>query len=59
METESLWSVKQFLAYGGILLAAIAGIVVPLLLLRQRRRQGPPRGPRHTDTEPGPSTRSR
>ena len=52
METESLWSLKQFLAYGGILLAAAAGIAAPLLLLRQRRRQGPPRGPRHTDPAP-------
>jgi hypothetical protein len=58
METESLWSFRQFLAYGGILLAALAGIVVPLLLLKQRRRQGPPRGPRHTDPEPRPPQRT-
>jgi hypothetical protein len=59
MESESLWSLPQFVAYGAVLLAAIAGIAIPLVRLKQRRRQGPPRGPRHTDSAPGPSTRSR
>jgi hypothetical protein len=59
METESLWSLKQFLAYGAILLAAVIGIAVPLFKLKQRQRQGPPRGPRHTDAEPGSPKRSR
>jgi hypothetical protein len=59
MESESLWSLPQFVAYGAILLAAVAGIAVPLMKLRTRKRQGPPRGPRHTDPAPGPSTRSR
>jgi hypothetical protein len=59
METESLWGFKQFLMYGGILLAILVGIVGPLFLLKERRRQGPPRGPRHTDPEPGASTRQR
>jgi hypothetical protein len=57
MEQESLWGMKQFLMYGGILLAILVGIVGPMFLLRTKHRQGPPRGPRHTDTDPADAKR--
>ena len=41
------------------LLLVLAAIVGPMIFLREKHRQGPPRGPRHTDTGPGTSTRSR
>ena len=40
-----------------ILVIAGIGIFGPLFLLKTRKRQGPPQGPRHTDTTPGPSGR--
>ena len=54
METDSLPDILRILAYVALAFAGIAG---PLIFLRERQRQGGPRSPRHTDTEPGPSSR--
>jgi hypothetical protein len=43
----------------GYMLVVFVAIVGPMILLREKRRQGPPRGPRHTDAEPRPPSRAR
>jgi hypothetical protein len=54
MESDSLPDILRILAYMAVVFAAIVG---PMIFLREKRRQGPPRGPRHTDPVSPPRPR--